>query len=92
MGLFHDTSDPLHGVTVVVETDGPKMWVGRCNRVEDDRVLLFENDCFVEGESTGSKEEWLRRTAMVGFHPRQPTLEISLERVKSVRPLIEYDN
>jgi hypothetical protein len=91
MGLFHDTSDPLHGVTVVVETDGTKTWVGRCNRVDEARVLLFENDCFVEGETTGSKEEWLRRTAMVGFHPRQPTLELARVGVKSVRPLIEYE-
>jgi hypothetical protein len=90
MGLFHDTSDPMHGVTVVVETTGPEIWVGRCNRVEDHRVLLFESDCFVEGESAGTKEEWLQRTAMVGFQPRHPKLEIERHRVRSVRPLLEY--
>ncbi len=90
MGLFHDTSDPLHGVTVVVETHGEEVWVGRCNRVEEDRVLLFENDCFVAAESERTKEEWLRRAAMVGFHPRHPKLELARDQVKSVRPLIEY--
>jgi hypothetical protein len=90
MGLFHDTSDPLHGVTVVIETTGPELWVGRCNRVEPDRVLLFESDCYVDGRSSGSKEEWLKRVAMVGFHPRHPKLELARDQVTSVRPLLDY--
>ena len=90
MGLFHDTSDPLHGVTVVVETNDEDVWVGRCNRVEEDRVLLFESDRFDSAESPTSKSDWLKRTAMVGFHPRYPKLELPREQVRSIRPLLEY--
>lgn len=90
MGLFHDTSDPMHGVTVVVETHDDELWVGRCNRVEEGRVLLFESDRFDAAETATPKSDWLQRAAMVGFHPRYPKLELPRDRVKSIRPLLEY--
>ena len=90
MGHFHDTSDPLHGVTVVVETHASEIWVGRCNRIEEGRVLLFESDRFVDGEAAQDRDAWLQRVAMVGFHPNYPKVDVPAEEVKSVRPLMEY--
>ena len=31
MGTFHHDKHELHGITVVVDTEGPKVFVGRCD-------------------------------------------------------------
>ena len=31
MGTFHNDKSELHGITVVVDTKGPKVFVGRCD-------------------------------------------------------------
>ena len=31
MGTFHDDKGELHGITVVVETNGRRIYIGRCD-------------------------------------------------------------
>jgi hypothetical protein len=35
MGTFHHGRSELHGITVVVDTHGPKVFVGRCDDLDD---------------------------------------------------------
>ena len=42
MGTFHQNKSELHGITVVVDTDGPEIFVGRCDDMDDERVILLD--------------------------------------------------
>ncbi len=39
MGTFHQGKSDLHGITVVVETRGPELYVGRCDDVTERGVI-----------------------------------------------------
>lgn len=89
MGTFHQDKHHLHGITVVVDTDGPEIWVGRCDDVVDGRVILLDADGHRDGDDGRSKQEWLERAAQYGVWARHRRLEVPPEKVASVRPLGE---
>jgi hypothetical protein len=89
MGTFHHDKGELHGITVVVDTDGPELFVGRCDTVTEHGVVLLDVDVHVDGESKGSKEEFLKRVAMVGHWKKHDRIVVPSEHVRSVRRLAE---
>ena len=50
MGTFHDTKDPLHGITVVAAA-GETVYVGRCHARENGHIVLLDVDQHSEGEA-----------------------------------------
>ena len=50
MGTFHQDRCPLHGITVVVDTAGPDVYVGRCDDEDDERVILLDADSHREAD------------------------------------------
>ena len=50
MGTFHDGMGELHGITVVVDTDGPVVYIGRCWKVDEEGIVLVDVDHYEEGE------------------------------------------
>ena len=44
MGTFHDDRGPLHGITVVVDTKGPQVYVGRCDTYDARWLVLNDAD------------------------------------------------
>ncbi len=89
MGTFHDGKGELHGITVVVDTEGPEVWVGRCDTMTTDRIVLLGADRHEEADGAASKQEWVERAAMVGFFPRHDRVVIDLDSVVSVKRLGE---
>jgi hypothetical protein len=89
MGTFHQGKHELHGITVVVETDGPDLFVGRVDDIDDRGVVLNDVDVHREGESERSREEYLRRAAQLGVFPRHRRLLVPADRVARVRRLGE---
>ena len=87
MGTFHQGKHSLHGITVIVDTDGPEVFVGRCDDVVGGRVILHDADVHRAGEGGPSKEEWLARAAELGVWPKHRRLVLPEERVISIRPL-----
>lgn len=87
MGTFHHDKGELHGVTVVVDTDGPEVFVGRCHEVTPAGVVLLDADGHRADAGAASKEEWVRRAARFGVWGRQPHLVVPRERVVSIRRL-----
>jgi len=63
--VFHPGHHELHGVTVVLDTEG-KLWVGRFDTVTPQGYLLKEAGCFEDGLTEGSREEYLQRTRKFG--------------------------
>jgi hypothetical protein len=89
MGTFHDGMSELHGITVVVDTKGPHVYVGRCHDVEADRVILLDVDRHADGEGGVSKEEFVRRAARVGVWGREARTAIPTSEIASIRRLGE---
>jgi hypothetical protein len=87
MGTFHQNKHELHGITVVVDTDGPEVFVGRCDDLDGERIYLLDADVHRDGDDGRSKEEYLRRAAQFGVWPKHPRLTLDRSKVTSVRRL-----
>ena len=65
--VFHPGHSELHGVTVVVETDGPLTYVGRYD-TEDERGVHMLDVGVHDGAAGDSKDEYVSRSAKFGIH------------------------
>jgi hypothetical protein len=90
MGTFHQNKHEFHGITVVVDTEGPKVFVGRCDDMDDQTIILVGVDEHEEGDGKVSKSEFIAKAVKFGAWPRQAHLVLPLQGVTSVRPLHEY--
>ena len=89
MGTFHDDLGPLHGITVVVDTNGPRVVVGRCHEARDDSVILVGAAVHEEGEGGLTKAEYVAKIARLGFFEKHPRLAVPRADVTSIQPLGE---
>ncbi len=89
MATFHEDRHELHGITVVVETDGPLTYIGRCHDIDDEKVVLVDVDEHDEGRDEQTKEEFINKAARVGIWVKHKQLVIPRAEVASVRPLGE---
>jgi hypothetical protein len=89
MGTFHPHAHALHGMTVVVETNGAKVYVGRCDTVDGDGVVLMGADVHEEGPGRPSRAEYLANAARWGVHERLRHVRVPAADVRSVRRLGE---
>jgi hypothetical protein len=87
MGTFHQDKGELHGITVVVDTNGPEVFVGRCHEVRDEGVLLMDADVHTVETGTPSKQDWVRRAARYGVWARHRQLLVPTEKVVSIQRL-----
>ena len=85
----HEHKHELHGITVVVETDGPEVWIGRCDDIVGDGVILKDADVHREGEGERTRAEWLGRAKRWGVHPNHRRAVVPAARVVAVRRLAE---
>lgn len=89
MGTFHQGKSELHGITVVVDTTGPEVFVGRCDDEDDRGIILDDVDVHREGEGGRSKDDYVRRAAQFGIWKKYDRLLIPRDRIASVRRLGE---
>jgi hypothetical protein len=81
---------PLHGMTVVVDTDGPRVYIGRYDHDDPDEVVL--NDVEVKDFAPGErKEAYLARAARVGVFVNTRRLRVPHSEVASIRKLSEIE-
>jgi len=67
MGTFHRDKGELHGITVVVETNGPRVYVGRCDEQNGAGIVLLDADHHDDGRGGKSRDEYLRFAARYGI-------------------------
>ncbi len=91
MGTFHHDKHELHGITVVVDTAGPSLYVGRCDDIDGQAVVLLDADVHEDGSGKGTKEDYLRRAAKVGVWKKLDRIAIPLDRVATLRRLADYN-
>lgn len=87
MGTFHHHAHELHGITCVVETTGPRTYVGRVDTIDARGVVLHDADLHEPAPGAPTKTEWVARCARVGHWPRHPTVVVPVEDVAAVRRL-----
>lgn len=89
MGTFHQGRSELHGITVVVDTTGEEIFIGRCDDETDRGIILYDVDVHRDGEGGRSKDEYVKRASQFGVWKKHDALLIPKEKIASVRRLGE---
>ena len=91
MGTFHHDRGELHGITVVVEMDEGEVYVGRCDDMDDQRIVLLDVDFHRDGDDGRSTAQYLERAARFGVWKKFDRLAIPRARTMGVRRLAELE-
>ena len=81
--------DPLHGLTVVVETEGTRVVLGRYHSADADAVLVLDAEVR-ELDADESREDVLARSAKLGVFKNADHVRVPRGEIRSIRRLIEY--
>ncbi|HMB69856.1 MAG TPA: hypothetical protein VKU85_11110 [bacterium] len=81
--------DPLHGLTVVVDTPGSVVYIGRYHSETRDGFLLMDADVRDVGDPS-AKADYLARSARMGVFKNTDRVIVPRSEAASVRRLIEY--
>lgn len=84
MGTFHHDKHALHGITVVVDTSGSRVFVGRCDDIDDEGVILLDADMHEDGAGGKSKQEWVHQAAQFGVWKKLDRVVVPASDVTSV--------
>lgn len=87
MGTFHSDKGELHGITVVVDTHGPRVYVGRCDERTPAGIVLLDADLHEEGDAGPSKAEYLRQAARFGVFRKHDRILVPSDEIASVQRL-----
>lgn len=88
--VFHPGHDELHGITVVVETQGSRTYVGRYDSKDARGVHMLDVGVH-DAEAGLSKEEYLRKSAKFGIRSDHKHLLVPADQIARIRPLGELD-
>lgn len=89
MGTFHHDKGELHGITVVVETHGPRVFIGRCDTLTEQHIVLLDADVHDEGDNGRTNAEFVRQAARFGHWNRHPHIVVPAGEIAAVRRLGE---
>jgi hypothetical protein len=86
--VFHQGHAELHGITVVVETNGSRTYVGRYDSQDEQGVHMLDVGVH-EKTATESKDEYLKRSAKYGIRSDHKHLIVPASEVARVTRLGE---
>lgn len=89
MGTFHDDKGELHGITVVVDTKGSKVYIGRCDIMNDEGIVLLDVDEHEDGANGTSKEDYIKKAAKFGAWKKHDRMVVGQAEIAFVKPLGE---
>jgi hypothetical protein len=81
--------DPLHGITVVLETSGSRVYIGRYHSANEAGVLLNDADVRDPGDED-AKRAHLARSAKMGVFKNTDRVRVPRSEIVTIRRLIEY--
>jgi hypothetical protein len=87
VGTFHSDKGELHGITVVVETTGPRVYVGRCDEETAHGIVLLDADHHDDGAEGRSTGDYLRFAARYGVFKKHDRVEVPRAEIRKVTPL-----
>ena len=86
--VFHPGHDELHGITVVVETNGSRTYVGRYDSQDEQGVHMLDVGIHEE-TADESKDEYIKRSAKFGIRSDHKHLIVPASEVARVTRLGE---
>jgi hypothetical protein len=86
--VFHPGHSELHGVTVVVETNGSRTYVGRYDSQDEQGVHMLDVGIHDENAAL-SKDEYIRNSAKFGIRSEHKHLIVPSREVARVTRLGE---
>lgn len=86
--LEHRHLGELHGITVVVDTDGP-VYVGRFFEERDGTLLLLDAASHSQDVDGVSKAEYVTKAAEFGVWKQFPSVSVPRSSVRSVTRLAD---
>ena len=89
MGTFHDDKGELHGITVVVQMKGPRVYVGRCDQQTADGIHLMDVDHHDDGDDGRTTEQYLERAHKFGVFAKESNLFVPTGEIEAVYRLGE---
>ena len=87
MGTFHHDKGELHGITVVVDTTGSRVYVGRCDTMTDEGIVLLDLDVHEDGHEGRSKQDFVRQVAKFGHWNRHSRVVVPRDEIANVQRL-----
>jgi hypothetical protein len=87
VGTFHQDKHALHGITVVVDTTGPRVFIGRCDDMDDRGVILLDADEHQDGAGGRSKQDYIAQAAQYGVWKKHDRIVVPRAEVASVTRL-----
>jgi len=89
VGTFHSDKGELHGITVVVETTGDRVWVGRCDEETDAGIVLLDADHHDDGDGGKSNADYLSFAAKYGVFKKHERVVVPRAEIAAVKRLGE---
>ncbi len=94
MGTFHHDKGELHGITVVVDMIDDRVFVGRCDTILPEGVVLLDADMHDASETRydgtkTSKAEYLGNAARFGVWKKYDRIIVPADEVASIERLAE---
>ncbi len=94
MGTFHHGKGDLHGITVVVDLKDSRVFVGRCDTVLPEGVVLLDADMHdesvaPEGKEPTPKATYLENALKFGVWKKYDRIVVPTEDVASIQRLGE---
>ena len=87
--VFHPGHAELHGITVVVETNGSRTYVGRYDSQDEQGVHMLDVGIHDESAAELSKDEYIKRSAKFGIRSELKHLIVPSSEVARVTRLGE---
>jgi hypothetical protein len=84
--VFHPGHSELHGITVVVETNGPLTYVGRYDSEDERGVHMLDVGVHDSGVG-GSRDEYVSKSARFGIRADHKHLVVPVEQVVRITRL-----
>ena len=82
--------DAPHGINVVIETNGPRIYIGRFDSLNGFEALL--HDCDVHDvKASENKEQYIRETATYGINVTHRDATVDAMSIQRVRTLGEIE-
>ena len=87
--VFHPGHHELHGITVVIETHGPRTYVGRFDSEDQQGLHLLDAGIHEATTDAPSRDEFVRRSAKFGVRAEHKHLIVPAREVARITRLGE---
>lgn len=87
--VFHPGHSELHGITVVVETNGALTYVGRYDSEDERGVHMLDVGVHDGAAGADSKDDFVRKSAKFGIRSNHKHLVVPADQVARITRLGE---